>query len=141
MGKWRWEEDGYTVTRSVCWSAPGTHGGCGVLLYSKDGKFVKVEGDTESPFIMVVCVLKHLAFGGLWNIRSRSSTLMAYGEKYDINYMPVRTDLCSFCAGRMKTGKKPACVQHCLAGCLEVADKHEIAGRLIDVKRKQMLFL
>jgi hypothetical protein len=44
MQKWRWEEDGYTVTKSVCWSAPGTHGGCGVLLYSKDGKLVKVEG-------------------------------------------------------------------------------------------------
>ena len=50
MRKWRWEEDGYTVTKSVCWSAPGTHGGCSVLLYSKDGRLVKVEGDVESPF-------------------------------------------------------------------------------------------
>ena len=50
MEGWRWEEDGCTVTRSTCWSGPGTHGGCGVLLYEKDGKLVKVEGDPECPF-------------------------------------------------------------------------------------------
>jgi anaerobic selenocysteine-containing dehydrogenase len=50
MKKWRWKEGNYTVTRSVCWSAPGTHGGCSVLIYSKDGKLVKVEGDIESSF-------------------------------------------------------------------------------------------
>jgi len=47
---WRWEEDGCAVTRSTCWSGPGTHGGCGVLLYAKDDKLVKVEGDPECPF-------------------------------------------------------------------------------------------
>ena len=50
MENWRWEEDGCTVTRSTCWSGPGTHGGCGVLLYAKDDKLVKVEGDPECPF-------------------------------------------------------------------------------------------
>jgi anaerobic selenocysteine-containing dehydrogenase len=45
-----WEEDGYTVTRTTAWSAPGCHEGCGVLCYVKDGKLVKVEGDPEHPF-------------------------------------------------------------------------------------------
>lgn len=49
MKNWRWEEGGYTVTRSTCWSAPGTHGGCGVLIYSKDNRLVKIEGDPDSP--------------------------------------------------------------------------------------------
>jgi len=48
--KWQWEENGYTVTRSNAWSGPGCHDGCGVLLYTKDGKLVKVEGDPENPF-------------------------------------------------------------------------------------------
>ena len=77
---------------------------------------------------------------GLSGIKVFEST-MAYGDKYDINYMPVRTDLCSFCAGRMKKGKKPACVQHCLSGCLEIIDKQEFAARLPQVKSKQMCFL
>lgn len=47
---WRWEEDGYTVTRGSAWSGPGCHDGCGVLLYTKDGKLVKVEGDPLNPF-------------------------------------------------------------------------------------------
>ena len=47
---WQWQEGEYTVTSSTCWSGPGTHGGCGVLLYSKDDKLVKVEGDPECPF-------------------------------------------------------------------------------------------
>ena len=45
-----WEEDGYTVTRTTAWSAPGCHEGCGVLCYVKDGKLEKVEGDKEHPF-------------------------------------------------------------------------------------------
>lgn len=43
-----WEEDGYTVTRTNSWSPPGDHPtAAGMLLYVKDGKLVKVEGDPE----------------------------------------------------------------------------------------------
>lgn len=68
-------------------------------------------------------------------------TTMEQGDNYRINYMPVRTDLCTFCTGRIKKGKKPACVQHCLSGCLEIVDKKEITDHLMEVKRKQMIFL
>ncbi len=44
-GEWQWDEDGFTVTRTTHWSPPGCHMGCGVLLYTKDNKLVKVEGD------------------------------------------------------------------------------------------------
>jgi anaerobic selenocysteine-containing dehydrogenase len=46
---WKWEEDGMTVVRSIARTGPGCHEGCGVLLYVKDGKLVKVEGDPEFP--------------------------------------------------------------------------------------------
>ncbi len=46
----QFEEDGYTVTRAAAWSAPGCHPtGCGVKLYVKDGKLVKIEGDENHP--------------------------------------------------------------------------------------------
>ena len=48
--KWTWEEDGCNVYRSSARTAPGCHSSCGVLLYEKDGKLVKVEGDPEAPF-------------------------------------------------------------------------------------------
>ena len=44
-GEWQWQEGGYTVTRTTHWSPPGCHMGCGVLLYTKDNKLEKVEGD------------------------------------------------------------------------------------------------
>jgi anaerobic selenocysteine-containing dehydrogenase len=48
---WRWEEDGYTVTRTSPWSPPGCHPvGCGLKLYvDKDGRLAKVEGDENNP--------------------------------------------------------------------------------------------
>jgi anaerobic selenocysteine-containing dehydrogenase len=47
----RYTEGEYTVTRSVAWSGPGCHDGCGVLLYTnKEGRLVKCEGDPENPF-------------------------------------------------------------------------------------------
>ena len=48
-GEWQWEEDGYTVTRTYTYSAPGCHDSCGVLMYVKDGKLCKIEGDPLDP--------------------------------------------------------------------------------------------
>jgi len=48
-GEGVWEEDGYTVTRSNHWSPPGCHNSCGLLLYTKDEKLEKVEGDPLNP--------------------------------------------------------------------------------------------
>jgi len=48
--KWQWQEGEYTVTRTCGWSPPGDHPvGCGMKLYVKNGKLVKVEGDPDHP--------------------------------------------------------------------------------------------
>ena len=77
---------------------------------------------------------------GLSGIKVFEST-MTQGEKYYVDYLPTRTDLCSFCAGRVKKGKKPACVHHCLSGCLDIVIIEDMANRLGELKRKQMLLL
>ncbi len=48
--KWTWEEDDCTVIRSSARTGPGCHDNCGVLLYVKDGKLDRIEGDPENPF-------------------------------------------------------------------------------------------
>jgi len=48
--KWTWKEDGMKVVRSIARTGPGCHSGCGVLLYVKDGRLIKVEGDPDFPF-------------------------------------------------------------------------------------------
>ncbi len=48
----RYLEDGTKVVKTGAWSGgPGCHGGCGVELYIKDGKLLKVEGDETHPFL------------------------------------------------------------------------------------------
>ena len=48
--EWQWKEGDLTVTRTVQWSAPGCHNGCGVLDYTDaEGNLVKIEGDPKSP--------------------------------------------------------------------------------------------
>ena len=50
-GEFQWQEGEYTVTRTNHYSPPGCHDSCGVLLYTKDGKLEKVEGDPLSPVV------------------------------------------------------------------------------------------
>lgn len=45
-----WQEGEYTVYRNHHWSGPGCHNACGILVYVKDGKVAKIEGDPESPY-------------------------------------------------------------------------------------------
>lgn len=47
--KWKWVEDGVTIVRTMARTGPGCHEGCGVLLHVKDGKLMKVEGDSDFP--------------------------------------------------------------------------------------------
>ena len=68
-------------------------------------------------------------------------SIMEVGGKCHIDYVPVRTDLCTFCTGRIKRGKQPACVQHCLAGCLTVADQQNIMDHVKEEKKKRALFM
>jgi len=45
-------KDDIKVVKTGAWSGgPGCHGGCGVELYIKDGKLIKVEGDEDHPFL------------------------------------------------------------------------------------------
>ncbi len=47
VGEQKWDR----VVRTTVWSAgAGCHGGCGVKLFVKDGKVVKVEGDEDHPW-------------------------------------------------------------------------------------------
>lgn len=50
-----------------------------------------------------------------------------------IDYVPFLTDLCNFCLPRVKQGKQPACVKHCLARCMAFGTIDE----LVDEAKKR----
>lgn len=45
-----WTEGDCTVVRGCARTPPGCHNNCGILMYVKDGKLIKVEGDPEHPY-------------------------------------------------------------------------------------------
>ena len=90
---WHWEENGYTVTRSVAWSAPGCHNGCGVLLYTKDGKLEKVEGDPDNHFNNGRLCVRCLALPEYIYHKDRiTHPLKRVGERGENKWQPISWD-------------------------------------------------
>ena len=54
------------------------------------------------------------------------------GEWY-WNYVAVPSSLCDLCESRLEEGKKPACVHHCLAKCMEAVPLTEVPVRLAEL--------
>ena len=60
---------------------------------------------------------------------------------WEYDYLPVPTHLCDLCAERVKEGRKPACVHHCLALCMEYGTVEEMAKRAEELGRNAVLFV
>lgn len=54
--------------------------------------------------------------------------------------LPFPTQLCDLCAQRVALDKKPACVHHCQAFCLEYGTVAELAAKL-ETKVRASLFV
>jgi Fe-S-cluster-containing dehydrogenase component len=59
---------------------------------------------------------------------------------HTIDYVPYMTDLCNFCMSRVKDGKKPSCVKHCLARCMSFGTLEEVMEEAKNSK-KPMIFV
>lgn len=51
-------------------------------------------------------------------------------KHYEYDFIPQFTEWCDLCEERCGKGKKPTCVQHCQAQCLEWGDVAELAARV-----------
>jgi Fe-S-cluster-containing dehydrogenase component len=60
-------------------------------------------------------------------------------EKWEYNFIPLPTEMCTLCGTRVAEGKKPACVQHCQAQVMEYGEVEELAKKMV-TKRKMVLF-
>lgn len=94
----------------------------------------------------VACKEEHGLTVGEWGIRvledgpwskTGSETM---GSDFNWNHIPVPTDLCDLCKARVAEGKKPSCVHHCLANCMEFGPVEELTQKL-GSEPKQALFI
>jgi len=51
------------------------------------------------------------------------------GRAY-LTFLPFPTELCILCAPRTKKGLEPACVSHCMAGCMKFGPLEELSKEL-----------
>lgn len=51
-------------------------------------------------------------------------------DKWQYDYSVIFGDMCDLCAERVGTGKKPTCVKHCEAQCMEYGPLDELATKL-----------
>ena len=51
-------------------------------------------------------------------------------DKAYLAYLPFPTELCVLCARRTRQGLEPACVQHCMAACMQYGRIEELAKRV-----------
>ncbi len=58
-------------------------------------------------------------------------------DHWQYDYQPQFTDWCDLCKERVALGKKPSCVQHCQAQCLEYGEVEELARKVF--RRKQII--
>lgn len=56
-------------------------------------------------------------------------------KHYEYDFIPLFTEWCDGCADRVAKGKRPSCVQHCQAQCLEYGEVTELAAK-IDATKK-----
>jgi Fe-S-cluster-containing dehydrogenase component len=61
-------------------------------------------------------------------------------DAWDWDYVPIPTGRCDLCAERLDAGKKPMCVKHCLAFCLDYGPLEELAKKAIDLGEKVAIF-
>lgn len=66
------------------------------------------------------------------------------GEKiddaWDWVYLPMPTWRCDLCAERLDAGKKPMCVKHCLAACMDYGPMEELAAKAISLGGKVVIY-
>ena len=78
---------------------------------------------------------------GQWGIKLSEQGPVEIEGKYMWNYIPIPSDCCDLCMERIEEGKKPACVHHCLAFCMEAVPVEDISKAMIEKGNGAVCFI
>lgn len=76
-----------------------------------------------------------------WGIKFAEFGPEKLDGKWYWNYVPVPSSLCNLCEERIEAGKKPACVHHCLAQCMQVVPLEELSQKLDELGKGAACFM
>ena len=112
---------------------------------SEYGLLIDYEFCTGCNSCVVACKEEHDFPVGKWGIRVfddgpwQKNDKNDAGNNFNWNRIPVPTDLCDLCETRVRNGKEPTCVHHCLGACMKFGTFEELAVELVR-KPKQVLW-
>ena len=90
---------------------------------------------------VVACKNEKGLQGEEWGIKIKEIGPELIGDKWMWNYLPYLSSHCDLCESRVAEGKKPACVHHCLSGCMELVSFEEIGSRMEELGNTVAVYL
>lgn len=108
---------------------------------SRNGILIDYEYCSNCHTCEVICKMEQNIPEGKWGIKVYEvGPWNIEGDRWQLTYMPVPTDLCDLCASRTEKGKLPACVHNCYTGVMQYGPVEELA-RELEKKPCQVLFV
>jgi Fe-S-cluster-containing dehydrogenase component len=93
------------------------------------GLLIDYEYCTGCFTCQVACCQEHNRPAGMSGIKVLEIVQDMPKDKAYLTFLPFPTELCTLCANRTRKGIQPACVKHCMAGCMKY-------GRLEDLSKE-----
>lgn len=106
------------------------------------GLLINYEYCTGCMSCEMACAVEHDIPVGQYGIKMEEIGPWQIDKKnWQLDYVPVPTDMCDLCASRLEKGKKPTCVKHCQAFCMKYGAVEELAAEMAAAKTKCALFV
>ncbi len=109
---------------------------------SKNGLLINYQWCTGCHSCEVACKNALKLPIGKWGIKLvENGPWEVTPGKFEWDYLAVPTQLCDLCADRVAAGKKPSCVHHCLAQCMDYGPVEELAAKAAEMGPKTTIFI
>ena len=104
----------------------------------ENGLLIDYEYCTGCYTCQVACCQEHGWEAGMSGMQVIEQVQKLPKGRAYLTYRPFPTELCVLCASRTKKGQQPACVQHCMAGCIRYGRINDLAE---EMKKKPRMAL
>lgn len=109
---------------------------------SQMGLLIHYKWCTGCQSCEIACKNEHDFPANKWGIKMIDlGPLEMEPKKIEWHHLAFPTSYCDMCEDRVARGEKPACVLHCLGGCMEYGPIEELSKKLDEKDEQAVIFL